>query len=194
MPRDLEYENANIGYDQYNEDEEGIKCKNYELCNHVLPLDHYECFGNYLCINCGDWFKIGGFGWNELEFRDTNEDCAVCYRNDNREMKFPTNCGHWFCISCSKYILFWDETRYHLSPEPYGCPPCPNGCNNPKKGKQCYCLEYDEIQENWNLNYPEQFKQWNDDEHESINMSENTSGNVYSSQTCPLCRKKYERQ
>ena len=31
MPRDLEYENANIGYDQYNEDEEGIKCKNYEL-------------------------------------------------------------------------------------------------------------------------------------------------------------------
>ena len=28
MPRDLEYENTNIGYDQYNDNEEGVKCKN----------------------------------------------------------------------------------------------------------------------------------------------------------------------
>lgn len=150
-----------------------------------MPL-WYDCKGKYLCTNCDI------FNWNELEFRDTNEDCAVCYCNYNREMKFPTNCGHWFCISCSKNILFWDETRYHLSPEPYGCPPCPNGCNNPKKGKQCYCEEYDDIQEIWILNHRDQFEQWNDDEHKSIELSEHTSGSVYSSKTCPLCRKKYE--
>jgi hypothetical protein len=186
MPRDLEYENANIGYDQYNNDEEGIKCKNFELCDTILPMWWYDCKGKYLCTNCDI------FNWNELEFRDTTEDCVVCYCNNSREMKFPTHCGHWFCINCSQNILFWDETRYHLSPEPYGCPPCPTGCINPIKGKQCYCEEYDEIQEKWKLNHPEQFKEWNDNDHESIDLSEQTIGSVYSSKTCPLCRKKYE--
>lgn len=188
MSRDLEYENANIGYDeQYTEEKGGgIKCKNYELCDAVLPMWWYDCKEKYLCTNCDV------FNWNELEFRDTNEDCVVCYSNNSREMKFPANCEHWFCVNCSKNILFWNETRYHLSPEPYGCPPCPNGCVNPKKGKQCYCEEYDTVQENWELNQPEQFEKWNDDEDESIDLSNQTYGSVYSSKTCPLCRKKYE--
>lgn len=38
MERDLNYENNNTAYDdQYSEDEGGIKCKNYEVCNSVLP-------------------------------------------------------------------------------------------------------------------------------------------------------------
>ena len=60
------------------------------------------------------------FGWNELEFRDTQNDCVVCMECTGREMKFPA-CNHYFCVECSKKILFWDETRYHLSPVPYGC-------------------------------------------------------------------------
>ena len=39
MERDLEYENNNIAFDfQYTEENGGgIKCKNYELCQHILP-------------------------------------------------------------------------------------------------------------------------------------------------------------
>jgi len=116
--RDLEYEQSNIGYDcQYLEG--GIKCKNYELCERILPLDHWKHYANYLCINCDS-------GWNELEFKESDEECIVCNETGKKKIKFPANCGHWFCVSCSRNILFWDETRYHLSPVPFGCPPCPN--------------------------------------------------------------------
>jgi hypothetical protein len=187
--RDLEYENKNIGYDwQYTEEDGGgIKCKNYELCDTVLPKWWYDCKGKYLCTTCDI------FNWNKLEFRDCpeNEDCSVC-NESTKQVKFPTNCGHWFCVECSKNVLFdEDETKYHLSPEPYGCPPCPNNCINPVQGEQCDCEEYDEIQENWKINNPSEFKLY-EDAHDVIEYNDKNSGSVFGSKTCPLCRKKYE--
>ena len=43
--RDLEYENNNIGFDCQcpEEDGGGIKCKNYELCEEVLPRWWFNC-------------------------------------------------------------------------------------------------------------------------------------------------------
>ena len=192
MVRDLQYEQLNTIYDEDYE-RNGIKCKNYDLCQHILPPTAYEDGTNYLCMHCGDWFKVCGFGWNELEFRESEEECVVCMETSNKQLKFPANCGHWFCISCSRNILFWDETLYHLSPIPYGCPSCPNGCINPEKGKQCYCEEYDEIQEGWKQEQPDKYKEWNDAENISIELSETISGSVFGSKKCPLCRKKYER-
>lgn len=192
MTRDIQYEQLNTIYDE-GHDRNDIKCKNYELCHHTLPPEHYEYHANYLCMTCGDWFKVGGFGWNELEFRVGEEECVVCNEISNKQLKFPANCGHYFCISCSRNILFWDETRYHLSPIPYGCPPCPNGCVNPERGKQCYCEEYDEIKEEWELEQPDKYKEWDDAECLSIELSETISGSVFGSQKCPLCRKKYYR-
>ena len=77
--RDLQYEQANLVFNESDsEDSEGqIKCKNYELCKNTLPLEHYEHHANYLCMTCGDWFKVSGFGWNELEFRESNEECCM---------------------------------------------------------------------------------------------------------------------
>ena len=192
MARDVQYEKLNTIYDMMRE-EYGIKCKNYELCEQIVPLDHHKYHGNYFCMDCGDWFKIGGFGWNELEFRVKKEECIVCNEICTTQLKFPTNCGHWFCVSCSRNILFWDETRYHLSPEPYGCPPCPNGCVNPVRGRQCYCEEYDDIKDKWEKEQPIKFNEWNDAENESIELSETDCGSVFGSRKCPLCRKKYER-
>ena len=192
MERDLQYEQLNTIYDEDYE-ENGIKCKNYELCQHILPPDHYEHLANYLCMTCGDWFKVGGFGWNELEFRVREEECVICNETRNKQLKFPANCGHWFCISCSRNILFWDETRYHLSPIPYGCPSCPNGCINPEKGKQCYCEEYDEIQDNWEINNPDDYKRWNEAENLSIDSGEDNPGSIFNSKKCPLCRTVYSR-
>ena len=190
MPRDLQYEQLNTIYDE-NYQENCIKCKNYELCQNTLPLDHYELYAQYLCPECDNSFF--SFGWNELEFRIGEEECIVCCNNVMKQLKFPANCGHWFCVSCSRNILFWDETRYHLSPIPYGCPSCPNGCINPEKGKQCYCEEYDEIQEKWKQEQPDKYKEWNNAENLSIKLSEMNSGSVFGSEKCPLCRKKYER-
>jgi len=190
MVRDLQYEQLNTIYDEGYE-RNGIKCKNYELCQNILPPDHYERYAQYLCPQCDNGSL--GFGWNELEFRIGEEECVVCNETSNTQLKFPANCGHWFCISCSRNILFWDETQYHLSPIPFGCPPCPNGCTNPVKGKQCYCVNYDEILERWEQENPYKYKEWNDAEHISIELSENISGSVFGSKKCPLCRKKYER-
>jgi hypothetical protein len=183
--RDLQYEQSNIGYDcQYPEG--GIKCKNYELCEHILSPDWWEWYANYICPSCDM------FGFKELEFKEYNEECIVCNETGNKHVKFPANCGHSFCVSCSKNILFWDETRYHLSRVPFGCPSCPNGCMNPIKGKQCYCEEYDEILDRWEVEYPEKYKQYNDAENLSVELSETTSGSVFDSKKCPLCRKKYD--
>jgi hypothetical protein len=189
--RDYEYENNNILYDEDYE-ENRIKCKNYELCESLLPQDHYINIGNYLCMTCGSWFKFG-LGWDELTFIDSNEECSICFNNCTKKLIFPTNCGHSFCIKCSKNILFWDETRYHLSPEPYGCQPCPNGCINPIKGEQCYCEEYKIVQDNWKLEQPDAYKQWNDNEDLSIEQGEDNNS-YFSNCTCPLCRKKYKRK
>lgn len=79
MVRDLQYEQLNTIYDEdYKRND--IKCKNYELCQHILPPEHYENLANYLCMTCGDWFKVSGFGWNELEFRVGEEECVVCMK------------------------------------------------------------------------------------------------------------------
>jgi len=194
MERDTEYEINNQVLDVVNGGS-GIKCKNYELCENALDPTHYENHANYLCMTCGDWFNFG-FGWNELEFRvGEEEECVICNETCDKQLQFPTNCGHWFCVSCSRNILLWDETRYHLSPVPYTCPPCPNGCINPQKGKQCYCIEYDVIQEEWEQQQPDKYKEWNDAENEYMELMENVArrSGGYGSGKCPLCRRKYER-
>ena len=182
--RDLQYEQTNIGYDcQYPEG--GIKCKNYELCEHILSPDWFSWNGNYICPSCDM------FGWKELEFKENAEECVVCNETGNKQLKFPANCCHWFCVSCSRNILFWDETRYHFSPVPFGCPPCPNDCINHVKGKQCYCENYDEILERWEQENPQQYKEYNDAENLSVELSETTARSVFGSRKCPLCRVKY---
>ena len=188
LTRDLEYEENNKAYDiQYTEEDGGgIKCKNYNLCEDVLSPDTFEYFGNYLYMHCSRVFN-----WGELEFRDSKDECIVCNETDIKQMKFPTNCGHWFCVNCSRNILFWDETKYKLSPESYGCPRCPNGCINPQRGFQCYCEDYDEIKDTWEQGNPNQFERWNIEETISIQNGEDSEGSVYCSLKCPLCRKKY---
>ena len=167
--------------------ESNTKCSNYEFCEH----DKVPGIGSDYCMTCGSWFKVSGFGWDKLSIVDSTDECAVCMNECGRKLMFPTKCGHSFCISCSRNILFWDETRYHLSPVPYGCPPCPNGCENPEMGKQCYCEEYDAIEDIWKQNHPEQYDRWNNEQNTSIDNSGNDV--TYGKATCPLCRKKYVR-
>ena len=78
---DIQYENSNIGFDfQYPEEEGGgIKCKNYELCDEVLPKWWFECKGNYLCTGCHMQFGTWGEshrGKGILEISD-NLECPI---------------------------------------------------------------------------------------------------------------------
>lgn len=51
MNRDLTYEYNNIAYNsQYPEG--GIKCKNYTICDSLLPTWWFDCNGCYLCLDC----------------------------------------------------------------------------------------------------------------------------------------------
>ena len=92
---------------QIDVNDEDMKCKNYDFCkrfkrltyldNSLIPIPASSRLGNdYVCDLCRK------LEWN-LEFRDSEEDCAICMRNDIKQVKFPTNCGHWFCVTCSKH-------------------------------------------------------------------------------------------
>ena len=54
---------------------------------------------------------------------------------------------------------------------------------------------HNEVQEEWERENENDFKQWNDDEHKSISieLSETDSGSIFASCKYPLCRKKYKR-
>lgn len=153
-----------------------VQCKNYLFCKKVIPE------WKEICDFCYENFEDEVF-----EFKTDEEyDCPVCYTHDNHQfMKFPA-CSHHFCVRCMRVIILFDEKRYHLSPVPYGCPKCPNDCQNPIKGKQCYCDEYDEIIEEWGENYPDDYERWKEDEDESIVEAGDP---VYGSKKCPVCRK-----
>jgi len=91
-----------------------IKCPNYEVCL-------VDCYQNR-CFICKLLFG------KDLVFSEQTAICDICTET-NQQVKLP-NCSHYTCIECFKQIYFFDETKYYLNPEKYGCPPCPNGCNN----------------------------------------------------------------
>lgn len=159
---------------------EEAKCTNYKLCNNVVCV-------NSLCQTCDE--GNFGVGWKELEFRESHDECIMCNQITDTQLKFPTNCGHWFCIFCSRRILFWDETQYYVSPISFGSPSCPNECVNPIRGQQCGCAEYAEVLKKWEHDWPEQHAKWADAQDMSIESGSFQQSVLGSKtcQTCPLC-------
>ena len=128
--KDTEYENNNIAYDyQYTEEVGGgIKCKNYELCEVVLPKWWVECKNNYLCTNCHMLFGTWGesnTGKGILEINN-NLECPICLEN-KRGISQP-NCEHTLCIGCFKrchYGKYNEETEeYEIKENLRKCPLC----------------------------------------------------------------------
>jgi hypothetical protein len=90
--------------------------------------------------------------WGEIKIisKKTKQQCYLCNEIVNKKLLFPNNCGHEYCVDCMRFMLFCDETSvFNISPEPYGCPPCPNGCSNPSIGDQCMCPLYNDVIEDW---------------------------------------------
>ena len=192
-----------------------VPCVNVELCGVKQPGWMFSSahgstsqYGN-LCRHC-DGMRINGIfevlhsvpsliphqPWQRLEFKDATEPCSVCFEQKDRVVKFPF-CTHYFCIDCTWAVLHGHgESDYHISPVPYGCPPCPNGCENPIRGVQCYCLEYfnndeDEgplgVIQQWETSNPEAYETYMS----SANWTCVANHPVYGSGKCPLCRATY---
>ena len=214
--KDLEYEANNKI-----ENTDKIKCKNYKFCNKCVEED----IKGYFCEICGEGdsvnsrlfinkygdeyeYVVGPHGWGELEMVENSDECPICFESNNTKIKFPSGCGHSFCIDCTKHILIWEEPEIdEPSYESYGCPPCPNGCSNPPLGKQCKCDEYVKwcgwdglpddricIVEKWRRTneetrnkYYEREIEINSKIIEDLVSEENTRGNM----RCPLCRSKF---
>ena len=112
--RDLEYESNNIGYDiQYPESEGGgIKCKNYIICNSVLPKWWYNYKELYLCTTCHIMFGTWEFGENKhngsgiLKIKQ-NEECPICL--EITECVTQPRCEHVTCINCFKRCYYGIE-------------------------------------------------------------------------------------
>jgi hypothetical protein len=153
-----------------------IECPNYKLCKSKFPKWVGDCHQNR-CTNC-DIF----WGNKDLVFLTATENCPVCLEFKEEHIQFP-NCTHSVCISCFGELNFFSEEKYHLNPCLYGCPPCPNKCENPDKGIQCSCIDYDIIKEQWENEYPGQFNVYNIHEKQNIKNSAERNTNK-----CVLCR------
>jgi hypothetical protein len=170
---DLEYENNNIIYndDFTKEDGGGIKCKNYKLCNAILPKWWFSCKNNYLCINChiifGTWKFNNGKGI--LEFIN-NIECPICL--EYKESVSQPNCNHFICIDCCKRCYYGDESGEPLFPYPDIEEEYYDDLDNPK-----WKIEYPLIDK-----YEKDYDIWDEDKY--INYEKETF-----LQKCPLCRK-----
>ena len=179
MNRDLDYEKNNIAYDwQYTEaDGGGIKCKNYIICQSVLPNWWFECEGSYLCTNCDMMFrtwKNGNYqhyGKGILEVT-VNFECPICL--EVTECISQPRCNHSVCISCFKRCYYGDE---NIDGEPIF--PYPDIEDE-------YYDDPDNIK--WSNDYPlieiynKEWNKWDDKRVEKYVQEEYL-------RSCPICRK-----
>jgi hypothetical protein len=159
------------------------KCINYVFCKGTI-IKELEI---PTCLLCGKWYEHGE-KWGELEFIETDEDCPVCYAK-GLQMKFPTNCGHSFCIQCCRNLLIYQEELYCICPTKFGCPPCKHYIENiinSCKNRPC-CDEDQNILDNWEKEDYESFIKWN---YFEFNIS-NEDHNYLLTKKCPLCRAIY---
>ena len=175
MERYFDYEDSNIG-DYVIEECEGIKCKNYILCEEILPKWWFECKGHYLCTNCDRMFGTWNSGENahigrgNLEISN-NLECPICL--EIKKCISQPRCEHIVCIDCFKRCYYGERLEgepifpySNIEEEYYNDP------TNPK----------------WENDYPlikrynEEYNKWDDKNSEKYKKEENL-------RNCPLCRK-----
>jgi hypothetical protein len=171
--RDLEYEQNNIGFDyQYpEEDGGGIKCKNWEACQAVLPTWWFECKGRYFCTNCDMLFGAFSGGKGLLQFHD-NLECPVCLEV-KRSVSQP-RCEHTVCLDCFRRCHYGDESGEGEPQFPY-----------PEIEDEYYD---DTKNPKWAINYPlintynAEWNAWEDKREAKRDVEESYI------RLCPICR------
>ena len=170
MNRNFDYENNNIAYDdQYTKaDGGGIKCKNYIICETVLPKWWFECKGSYLCTNCDMMFGTG----ESVEHKNIgkgNLECPICL--ELKECVSQPRCNHSLCISCFKRCYYGEYKGEPIFPYP--------------DIEDEYYEDIENVKwENYTLikQYNEEWDKWNDEKDKQYEREEYL-------RKCPLCRK-----
>lgn len=165
MERDLEYESNNLI-------EDGIKCKNYKVCDTILPRTWLFLQNNYLCLDCHSMFGTWDAGENSslgkgkgaLETYN-NMECPICL--EIKETISQPRCNHSVCINCFKRCYYGDG-------------------NEPIFPYPDIEDEYDSDPDNskWHIDYP-LIKKYQDAMDEKYEKYENEDY----LRKCPICRK-----
>jgi len=183
MSRDFEYENNNIAYDWVltRKNGGGIKCKNYVVCETILPKNCYNLCGGYLCFKCISLFgditdgdgNIIKKGKDKLTTYD-NVECPICLET-KQNVSLP-RCEHHTCIDCFKRCYYGDRSRQDEPLFPY----------NENEVDNRYFSDWDNPK--WITKYP-LLKEYN----EKYIIWENKKRRKYEEEEnirlCPLCRK-----
>lgn len=171
--RDLEYEKNNRGW-CYTNQIEGFKCKNFEICDSILPDWWWSCKTSYICSGCdaayGTWTSQNTIktGKGFLNFKD-NIDCPICLET-KRGVDQP-NCNHYLCIQCFRNMYNKEYIESPIFPYPEIEEEYYDNPDDPK----------------WENEYPllKVYEEENDEYDEKINeICENENLDK-----CPLCRK-----
>lgn len=139
----------------------------------------YECVNRAICHNRAmppetRCLTCRLFGLPPVRVRP-NETCAICFEADAPHVEFPAGCGHAFCASCVRDVVFCTSASSSL-PSTYGGPPCPNACTEP-----CSCEAHADVVFAWSQRAFMDFASW-----ENKNRQRGARG----SRVCPLCRAK----
>ncbi len=155
-------------------------CKG-DTCTELLDIRHG------LCLDCEVTFHFS-MKVERLTIIDASGPCLGCCKTVSRQVMFPTDCGHSFCFSCFEHCFYVDGDEYRLSVEVSGCPSCPNGCQNPRVGRQCECKEYDHLKNMWKRIHPSMYEF-------HTTMEEIIQKDIPKpTRKCPTCNKKPKRK
>ena len=106
--------------------------------------------------------------------------------------KIFSDCNHYFCIYCSRTLLYYQDDIYDICPLKYGCPPCKH-YDKKNSVKSCInrpcCDDDEDILLKWEEDDYESFMDWNYEEFNYINEE----NDFFVTKKCPLCRKQYEK-
>lgn len=154
-------------------------CTNHVVCRNTTTKRR--------CVQC-EMYNL-----KRVVVRPNPSECSVCLETGPHVM-FPTRCGHSFCASCVRSILFSADDSStlndHTSAVPYGGPACPNGCANPAVGPQCKCTQRTDAEYAWSMRDFSAFTEWLS--HSMTYRVSDAHPTAKGSMRCPLCRAKYK--
>lgn len=133
IPRDEEYEITNLTLDP---DYPillglGIKCKNFAVCEEMLPEYWHGVKGHYICTLCASMF-----GAVELEIRDSVM-CSMC--DQTTLCAFQPYCRHPMCVECFRGCYYGEK-----------CPTIPFPYSDDIQSQ----YESNPMQIRWEIQYP----------------------------------------
>lgn len=90
-----------------------FKCKNYEICNVLLPNEWYKYKGSYLCYGCECLFGKWRGGKGILNKFNTIK-CPICL--EYKKGVSQPRCEHYLCVDCIKRCYYGEKKEEPIFP------------------------------------------------------------------------------